>query len=275
MRVLVWMQYSGKRFSGYQKQPLRRTVAGEIERTLKGLFGIETGVYGCARTDAGAHAVCHPVAFDVPDKFEIGRLKGALNAHLPEDIRAVEVREVEREFLPLKEAVARTYVYLLARNEKNHIFLKDYSFYPGFLISDEASRDLRKLMKIFEGTHDFKGFQKSGSSAKTTVRTVFEAALKENGSFTALVFTASGFLYGQVRNMVGAMLEVVKGRLDPDEIRACLSSGQRPGIFKPAPPQGLFLHQVWFRNRDLNFHPEFPFVELELNLDDRLYGTQD
>lgn len=274
MRVLVCVQYSGKDFSGFQKQPGRRTVAGEMERALAELFKSETRVYGCARTDAGAHAICHPVAFDVPDKFDAGRLKGALNAHLPEDIRVLEARKVRSGFLPLEEAVARTYVYLLSRDEKNPVFLKDYSFHPGILLSDEAHQRLEELAKLFEGTHDFGGFLKSGSSAKTTVRTLFDATVRRSKSLTALVFTGSGFLYGQVRNIVGALIEVLKGRLEPEEIKDCLGSGRKPRILKPAPPQGLFLYRVWFKNKDLNFHSEFPFMDLNLTLEDKIYHAK-
>lgn len=272
MRVLVWVQYRGTDFFGFQKQKDRRTVAGELEKGLSKLFNRETKIYGCARTDAKAHAVCHPVAFDIYKPFSERKIVDGLNAWLPEDVRVCEVKIVESDFLPLREAVARTYVYLILKTPENQVFLKDASFYAGFDIDEEAISRIEECLRVFEGEHDFSAFAKSGSSSRTKTRFIYEARVVDNKNLLAVVFTGSGFLYGQIRSMVSACLEYARNKISLEDIEFALKSGEKVLKLKPVPAVGLYLYQVWFKNRNLNFKPDFPFMDVKLPDERTIYA---
>lgn len=271
MRALAWVQYKGKGFSGYQKQPGKRTVAGELEKSLESIFQKKVKVFGCARTDAGAHAICHPVVFDVLKNLSEGRLLNALNAHLPEDIRILQIKEVSDDFVPLREAVARTYVYLILKNRKNAVFFQDFAYHPGFNITEEDEKELLDILSVYEGTHDYTAFSKSGSAVKSRVRTVFETDLKSTDDLIALVFTGSGFLYGQIRAMVASAVGVLRGKITREDIKEALEKKVRINAGN-VPACGLYLYQVWFKNKYLNFKPTFPFLSILLPEEKSLYA---
>lgn len=274
MNVVVWFQYIGTGFSGFQIQNSERTVSGEIERCLNEIFGSRIKVYGAARTDAGAHAICHPIAFKVPDRFPVEKIVPALNAWLPGDIRAIEYRVVDSNFFPLKEAVARTYVYLIVKKSTVSLFYRNRAVYLGYELDNSFIDALSKIIRFFEGTHDFSAFMKAGSSAKTTVRTIFKIGLEESESLVGLTMTANGFLYGQIRNMVAAMLAVARGDVELSKITESLKTGKRTFQIQPAPAYGLYLYNVWFKDKNLNFTPRFPFLSVDLDVEDKIYATK-
>ncbi|MCX7831964.1 MAG: tRNA pseudouridine synthase A, partial [Actinobacteria bacterium] len=248
--------------------------SGEIEKSLIKIFGSPVKVYGSARTDAGAHAICHPIAFEVPEHFQIQKIVPALNAWLPEDIRAIEYRVVESGFLPLKEAIARTYVYLIAKKRSVSLFFKNRAVYLGYDLDKSHIETLSRIISVFEGTHDFSAFMKAGSSTRTTIRTIFRMGLEENDNLVGITITANGFLYGQIRNMVAAMLAVAKGDLELSKLIESLETGKRIFQIQTAPAYGLYLYKVWFRDKNLNFSPSFPFLSIDLAEEKDIYATR-
>jgi len=271
MRVLLWIQYRGKGFAGFQRQPDLKTVAGELEQAIYGLFKRKVKVLGSSRTDAGAHAVCHPVSFEVPDSFQLEKLPAALNSFLPENIRAIEVKQVNGDFVPLQAAIARTYVYLVLKDARAAIYFNGLAYLPKRELTEEAKSVFKDALKIFQGKHDFSAFAKTRSSAKSTVRTIHEVAVFESRTLLAVVFTGNGFLYGQVRNIIGASFAAAFKKVDVVRLKEALETGKRDFPVQAVPAEGLYLYRVWFKDRNLNFEPHFPFLDIDLNVEKVLY----
>lgn len=271
MKVLLWIQYRGTNFAGFQKQPGLKTVAGELEQAIYALFKRKVRVMGSSRTDAGAHAVCHPVAFEVPEGFQLEKLPAALNSFLPENIRAVEVRRVDSDFVPLRAAIARTYVYLILKDKRAAIYFKGLAYLPKRELTEEASSVFRDALKLFRGKHDFSAFARTGRSAKTSVRTIYDVAVFENRTLLAAVFTGNGFLYGQIRNMVGAAFETAFKKVELSSLKKALEIGKRDFPVQAVPAEGLYLYRVWFKDKNLNFEPDFPFLDIDLKAAAILY----
>lgn len=266
MRLLAWTQYDGTDFSGWQKQKGLRTVQGVLEKALSDLFCENIKVYGSSRTDAGAHAVCHPVVFEVPEKYSPEEVASALNARLPSDVKIMDVKLVSNEFSPLKEARARTYVYLIALSRQNKVFLENYAYFLEKPLQERQLKKFTEALLLFKGTHDFTSFSKADSKVKSRVRTIMDIEIFESGGLIAVRLTADGFLYGMIRSIIGAALSCASGRLEKEEITKMLEGKKESGSLQLVPASGLFLYQVWFKEKGLNFSPKFPFIDIPLNV---------
>jgi tRNA pseudouridine38-40 synthase len=274
LRVLLWVQYKGTGFEGFQKQPEKRTVAGELEKALFKLFQCEIKVLGVSRTDTGAHAVCHPVTFDIPVRFPIKKLPAAVNSFLPSDLKAIEARALAEDFVPLREVLARTYVYLILKDRRSAIFFENLAFLPKKELTLEAITAFKNAVRTFQGLHDFAAFSKTGGSTKKTERIIYQAEVYENKTLLAAVFTGNGFLYGQIRNMIGTSLGVAFSKIGLSELEAALKTGKRNFSIQAVPAHGLYLYRVWFRNQELNFEPEFPFFDINYVVPEIYYANE-
>jgi tRNA pseudouridine38-40 synthase len=264
MRLLAWIQYSGLGYSGWQKQRGERTVQAVIQKAISDLYGRKIRVLGSSRTDAGAHAVCHPAVFDVEEKYQPAEIMRAVNARLPDDVRIIEIRKVSDGFVPLREAKARTYVYLISYGEENRVFLSGFAHFVKNPFSSEQLERFKQSLSMFKGIHDFSSFSKTDTGVKSRVREVFEVELISQGSVYAVRITGSGFLYGMVRSIVGACLECASGKIDPEQIERMLDEPSSGASLRMVPAYGLYLYQVWFKDKELNFCPRFPFFEIPL-----------
>lgn len=264
MRLLAWLQYKGDGFFGWQKQKGVRTVQEVVEKALSDLYGTKIRVLGSSRTDAGAHAVCHPICFDVIEKYQPNEVLKALNSRLPSDVRLIEIKEVSDKFIPLREAKARTYVYLISYGEENKAFLSSYAYFLRKPLKSDQLDRFRQSLSIFKGVHDFSNFSKTDTSVKSKVRKVLEAEVITFNNLYAVRVTGNGFLYGMIRSIVGICLECASGKIEVEEIRKLLNEPNCRSSLKMVPAHGLYLYQVWFKDKGLNFSPRFPFFEIPL-----------
>jgi len=248
MAYKLVLAYEGGGFHGFQRQPRKRTVQGELEDALWRLTGRRASVVGASRTDAGVHAEGQ-VALWRPDdcRIPLERLRQALNGRLPPDVRVRHVAEVPDHFT-LRRPAAKTYRYRIAPGGSDNPWMAMHSWAVSHPLSLVA---LARLSERFLGRHDFYAFRGEGSSAKTTVRTIFAVRWHaEHGTYVFQV-TGSGFLYHMVRLMVGALVADVSGRR-PGLVEQGLLA--RPG-FKTgelAPAQGLTLVRIDFLAGDFD-----------------------
>lgn len=252
IRIKMCIQYDGTRYSGFQRQKDCLTVQGVLEESLERLLGHPVTIRAAGRTDAGVHARGQVVAFDTTASIPPARIPMALRAFLPEDLIASSAAAVPPDFDPVKDAVNKTYCYRIWRLEGLSVLAHRYVFwYPGNLDFELMSKEALE----FEGTKDFANFRAQGSSARTTVRQVFEArwARKDvEGHKDALWefwVTADGFLYKMVRLMAGTLIDIGRGYLPPGTVRGALEAAEEKGKFKIgkcAPGKGLCLEKVRF-----------------------------
>lgn len=246
MRILLTIAYDGTRYSGWQKQlsPEVITVEGELEKALRALFrSPHLTCIGASRTDRGVHALGQRATIDVDTTIPTEKIPLAIRPLLPEDIVVVKAEEVPEEFHPRYDCVKKTYEYRIWngkwKNPKERL-------YSTFVYS---SLDLEKMniaAKKFIGTYDFAAFCAVGSSVASTVRTIFDCFVKQEGNLIQIYVTGDGFLYNMVRIMAGTMIAVGQGKLSADEILEIILSKDRRKAGQTAEPQGLTLQEIYY-----------------------------
>ena len=245
MRYALLLSYDGTAYGGWQIQNNCISVQSKMEEAALDLFGVRTPVTASGRTDSGVHAkaqVCH---FDAETSVPPEKLADAFNMRLPEDIRVIASTKAPPGFDSNRSAKKKTYCYRFYLSSRQHPLKDRYSVW----VKGGADLDkLRYIAHMFEGTHDFKAYSKSGSTAKTTVRTVYSVEVKTVESPSAqdveIFVTGGGFLYNMVRTIAGTMLYFAQGVIDEQRIKSSLEEGNRELVGKTMPAKGLTLESV-------------------------------
>jgi tRNA pseudouridine38-40 synthase len=233
------LAYDGTDFSGWQFQPERRTVQGELESVLERFYGRRVPVAGSGRTDAGVHARGQVAAFRPPRAYPTDTLMRAFGAFLPEDVRLLACAEVEPGFDPRRDALSRTYEYY---------FLPGGSlFHSRYALAVDEGLDwegMDEAARLFEGRRDFAAVGSPVSPVGGTVREVHRCRFEEGRGCRRLVVTADAFLHRMVRAVVGCLVSVGQGKMTADDIVRLLDSGDRSQAPAAAAARGLFLARV-------------------------------
>ncbi|MGE5279851.1 MAG: tRNA pseudouridine(38-40) synthase TruA, partial [Deltaproteobacteria bacterium] len=222
----IILQYDGTRYAGWQRQDGRtsragrqagsRTIQAEVEKALKTALRRAVAVSASGRTDAGVHAVAQTAHFSVPKTVDPWRLKGSLNGILPADIRVMDIREAPAAFHARFKARAKTYVYVIGMGPERSAFVLPWAVEVPYALDAGA---MRRAARVLVGRHDFKSFQGHDGTPRASVTRVDAVRVLRAGSRTLFPFlagrsflvievTASGFLRGMVRTLVGTLIEV-------------------------------------------------------------------
>lgn len=244
------VQYDGTDFAGFQVQPGLPTVQGELESALEVLTRGPVRIVGAGRTDAGVHAEGQVVSFKTDClTVPVPRIPVAMNSLLPPSIRVIGAELVPSDFHARYSAVRKTYRYQIYHGPTTDVFLRRFAFW----VPEPLEWGLvEKAAALLVGTHDFAGFASTGSSVKTTVRTMFSVELDTSSRVKAMRFTADGFLYNMVRSIVGTLLEIGIGRRPIESVAEVLQTGERSLAGPTAPAVGLVLERVEY---ELDTHP--------------------
>ncbi len=254
LNVKIIVQYDGTAYHGWQIQPNGITIQGTLEDTIKKITGQPSAVLGAGRTDAQVHAIGQVASFRTLTVLPIGRIRDALNALLPDDIRVLEVSDEDEHFHPRFNAVSKTYFYLIARVRVVSPFLFRYAWRVSHALDTNAMTDAAEILK---GKHDFSAFRGSGCDAKSTVRTISRllieapetidfATTRLNGPFLKITIEADAFLRHMVRNIVGTLVEIGRGKIAPTGMKTILDSCDRRRAGPTAPGRGLFLQKITY-----------------------------
>jgi tRNA pseudouridine38-40 synthase len=252
---LFHVQYLGLRYAGWQKQEGVRTIQGTLEKTFRHCLGEERfKILGAGRTDAGVSANRGAFELFSPIPIDLDSICYQVNQYLPPDIRLLEVREVGKDFNIIHDVAWKEYRYNIAFGEKFHPFAGGYlSYFAG-----NPDIDLmREGLALLQGTHDFRRFCSVDKVTDSYVRTILETSFSEHpqsgigyvpGESYTIGFKGKGFLRYQVRIMVGALVDLGMAKLSLAEFEAALSGQGNGPIAVQAPPFGLVLEDVVFRN---------------------------
>ncbi len=260
--ILLTIEYDGTGFSGWQRQPGKRTVQGELERVLSVLCACPVQIDGTGRTDAGVHALGQCASFSGEFGIPTGRIAQAANDMLAEsrlrggDIRILSAREVRPGFHARFSARGKKYVYRIRNAHRMPVFLRNYRYHVRTPLDIGA---MRTAVKAFEGTHDFAGFMAAGSNLKgSTVRTVWEASVtaqaqqeEQDGCDIEISVSGDGFLYNMVRIMTGTLVDIGSGKIFPQQLPGIIASKDRGRAGHTAPPQGLYMAEVYYDEESL------------------------
>lgn len=247
--LLLTIEYDGSEYHGWQIQPNIKTVQGTMEKELSKLFRMPVELNGTSRTDAGVHAFGQRASFSGDFGIPTERILFAANNALPGSIRISKVSEVLEQFHARFDAKAKTYQYVIHNTQHRNVFDRNYCWYVGSTLDVSA---MQKAASHFVGTHDFKCCQATGGPEKqSTVRTVMDLQVKQQDEKIIIEITGDGFLYNMVRIIVGTLVQVGLGRIKPDGIEGILQSKDRSRAGPTAPPQGLYLVQVYYEREEL------------------------
>lgn len=239
-RYLIDFSYSGANFSGYQKQPGKRTVQDEIEKVLSSINNNSVKLTSSGRTDALVNAIHQKAHFDLDKKIGAYKLKGALNSYLPDDIYVNSVTKVDNLFHARYMVKSKTYEYLINTGDYNPLLRTHvYQYCKPLNI-----RKMKKAVKYFIGKHDFTTFVSAEDKKEDKVREIYDASVDEKEGIIKITFKGSGFLKYQVRNMVGTLIKIGEEKVLPDIILSLLEKKDRKCAFLCAPAQGLTLTDV-------------------------------
>lgn len=247
MRYLITFSYDGSKFNGYQKQPLKKTVQGEIEEALKKINGSKSVlIHASGRTDAGVHAYNQKAHFDLDINMNLNKLKQSLNSLTDDAIYIKNIEKIDDTFHARFNVKAKQYIYKINMGEYNPIE-KDYVYQYCKKLN---LKKIKKAAKYLKGTHDFKSFSKADKEKEDFVRTIIKVQViedKKNPNLVTLSFLGTGFLRYQVRNMVGLLLDVGSDKKTCKDVLKILNSCDRTKSSITASPVGLYLNDVFYK----------------------------
>lgn len=242
-RIKLVVAYDGTNYCGFQLQNNGPTIEGELNKALSELFTEEIRVIGASRTDSGVHAYCNMAVFDTNARMPAEKMVYALNQRLPEDIRVQSSVEVSADFHPRHIDSRKTYEYHIYNAPVQRPMKRLYALWNYRPLQVDK---MREAAKYFIGEHDFKSFCSADTQVESTVRTIYELSIKENGEDMIISVCGNGFLYNMVRIIAGTLLEVGKGKIVPDEIEFILNKRDRQSAGPTAPAHALRLVKYEF-----------------------------
>ena len=255
--IRLTLAYDGTDFYGWQRQPERPTLQGLLEAAIEKIAGEQVTLYASGRTDAGVHAANQVANFRTTCPIPCANLVKALNDLLPLSVRVKEARKMPADFHARYQAASKSYRYRILLAPIASPFIARFVYHTPYSLDLEA---MKRAAKMFEGEHDFTSFAAAESSPGETEegspplrnvvrgnrRRVFSSRLVSRPKISLLIYEVrgSGFLHHMVRNIVGTLLEVGKGRMKPEEVPEILAACDRSRAGPTAPAQGLCLWKV-------------------------------
>ena len=245
MKYFAKIKYLGTAFHGFQVQPEKRTVQGELCQGLREALGVPCKVTGCSRTDAGVHANEFCLTVDAegatvpPEKLPL-----AVARFLPNDLSLFYAKECDADFHPRYDVKEKEYLYRIINTPIYDPFDFGRAWFVPRKITDDGLARMRAAAEKIVGKQDFSAFMSEGSDTEDTVRNVTSLTIERQGDLLEIRICADGFLYNMVRIIVGTLLEVAFGRFSPDHVKGIIESKNRQKAGPTAPPDGLYLNRV-------------------------------
>ena len=241
MRYAIHLAYNGANYCGWQTQPELPTVQQTLESALSTLLRTPTAIVGCGRTDSGVHASDFYAHFDLDRQEDMENLVFKLNSYLPPDIAIFGISPVDDNFHARFSATSRTYEYHVSTQRlpfKQGLYCRIY-FEPDIVAMNNAAKVLMEY-------DDFTSFAKLHTDNKTNICHLTEAHWDRVGEMLVFTITSNRFQRNMVRSVTGTLLDVGRGKLDIDGLRAIIEKKDRCAAGVSMPPQGLFLTKVQY-----------------------------
>ena len=245
--IKLTLAYDGTNFAGWQIQAAGRTVQGVLEAALARVAGEAIRVAASGRTDSGVHALGQGVSFEYAGPLPADDLARAINAYLPEDAAVTDAADAPPGFHARRSAARKRYRYRIYDGPVRAVFERSFVWQCRQRLCEQA---MARAAAALVGTHDFASFQTAGSPRESTVRTVYEIAVRRGrageGDEVVIEVEADGFLYNMVRGIVGTLVEVGRGAAPEELPAAALAARDRRAAGPNAPAAGLCLLHVTY-----------------------------
>lgn len=239
--IKLTIEYDGKEFNGWQKQPNKLNIQGTIENAIKQITGGEVELNASGRTDAGVHAYAQVANFKTNSNLPIEKFPLAINSKLKKSIIIKSAEEVDERFHSRLTCKRKTYRYVINNSYTGTAIYRNLECHIPTKLNVE---DMEKAASYFEGEHDFKAFKASGTSSKSSVRTIYKANVYSQNEKIYIELTGNGFLYNMVRIIAGTLVEVGLGKIKIEDIPEIINEGKREKAGKTLPAHGLYLLNV-------------------------------
>jgi len=239
--IKLVLSYDGVNYSGWQAQPSKRTIAGELQKAIGELTGIAVKINGSSRTDAGVSALGQVVNFVIDSPVPTDNFVKALNHRLPRDIKVLGANEVPLDFDASSSAKSKLYRYKIFTGKTANA-LQNRNCWHRACELDAAA--MNEAAKILVGKHDFKSFAAAADKRESSVRTVSRCEVWREENWIYIDIEAERFLYNMVRNIVGTLVEIGRGRWKPEKMKSILAAKNRTAGGPTAPPEGLCLMRI-------------------------------
>ena len=239
--IKLTIEYDGKDFNGWQKQPDKLNIQGTIEKAIERVTGEIVELTASGRTDAGVHSLGQVANFKTNTNIPIEKIPVAINSQLKKSIVIKKAEEVDEKFHSRLSCKRKTYRYIINNSPEGSAIYRNLETHIPYKLNVEK---MKEAIKYFIGEHDFKAFKASGTSSKSSVRTIYDAKVYEDKERIFIELTGNGFLYNMVRIIAGTLVDVGSGKIMPEDIVNIINSKKRENAGKTLPPQGLYLLNV-------------------------------
>lgn len=245
--ILLEIEYDGTAYSGWQIQKNTLTIQGILEEKLAKILGEPVKLTAAGRTDAGVHALSQAANFKTCSDLNCVKLLSAVNACLPRDIAVRKIKEAGPKFHARFSSKSKVYRYYIYNSKIKSAFWHKHSWRINYKLDMAV---MRKELKVIIGSHNFKSFSAAEKRERQMRRKILKAYLKKKGNFIIVSLEGESFLYNMVRNIVGTIVEIGRGKLPAGSMREILEALDRKKAGPCAPAKGLFLIKVkWNRNK--------------------------
>ena len=239
--IKLTIEYDGKDFNGWQKQPNKLNIQGTIEQAIKNITGEDVELNASGRTDAGVHALGQVANFKTNSEIPIEKFAIAINSKLKKSIVIKKAEEVDERFHSRLNCKRKTYRYIINNSPEGTAI---YRYLETHIPQNLDVKKMEQALKYFEGEHDFKAFKASGTSSKSSVRTIYKTQIYIKEDRIIIELTGNGFLYNMVRIIAGTLVDVGLGKIEPQQIENIIKEKKRENAGKTLPPNGLYLVSV-------------------------------
>jgi tRNA pseudouridine38-40 synthase len=239
--IKIIVEYDGTEYHGWQRQPNGITIQEILEEKIASITQEKITLIGSGRTDAGVHAIGQVANFRTESGIEPENLLRGINSMLPSDIAVKDLRDVDDEFHSRYSAKSKVYDYKIHNTDVRSALFRNYSWH---LYGDLDLESMRKGSCCLLGEHDFSSFCAANSDSHNHVRNVIACSIAVDHKTIIVTIEADGFLRYMVRNIIGTLVDVGRGKTTPETFKEIMGSKDRTNAGITAPPRGLFLREV-------------------------------
>jgi tRNA pseudouridine38-40 synthase len=241
-KIKLIIQYDGSKYSGWQIQPGKKTIQGELVEAVSNLTGIRTFVHGASRTDAGVSALGQVALFETESNIPTENFIRAINDRLPRDIVITAAEQADAKFELLGDVKSKLYRYTIYLGKHRPVLRVNQCWHIPNKLDITA---IDQAAQLLVGTHDFKSFATAKDRRESSIRTIFSITVAAEDKWIYIDVQGNSFLYNMVRNIVGTLVEVGRGRWQPQKMNEILEAKNRTAAGPIAPPEGLCL--MWIK----------------------------
>jgi tRNA pseudouridine38-40 synthase len=249
--IRLKIEYDGTNYKGWQVQNSSKnrtktynTIQQEIQTVLSRILQEDVKLIGSGRTDAGVHAKGQVANFKTKSEMPVSRIKRALNSLLPKDIVIISVKQTSPDFHSRFDAASKVYRYQILNSPHSSAFERLYQYHIPYKLDHKL---MQRAATLLIGKKDFKSFQAVDKKGRSSIRTIKKLTVKRQGDIINIDIMADGFLYNMVRNIVGTLIEIGRGKFKVEDSRHILDAKDRRKAGPTAPAKGLCLIKVMYK----------------------------